>query len=151
MFIPLSQTMMYTCLNLIVVKNVIFNTSKAAKKDGIKDGDQMKLTTQRLKKLIRESMDNMDKLKKMVASGEEGRNMAIELVAAKPEMGISKEEVEKMDAPWAFELPYGQRPAWALRQEMNRFHEMLQNTTDETQRREIEDYIEGLKEELYDY
>jgi hypothetical protein len=111
----------------------------------------MKLTTQRLKKLIRESMDNMDKLKKMVASGEEGRNMAIELVAAKPEMGISKEEVEKMDAPWAFELPYGQRPAWALRQEMNRFHEMLQNTTDETQRREIEDYIEGLKEELYDY
>ena len=107
----------------------------------------MKLTTQRLKKLIRESMDNMDKLKKMVASGEEGRNMAIELVAAKPEMGISKEEVEKMP----FQLPYGQRPAWALRQEMNRFHEMLQNTTDETQRREIEDYIEGLKEELYDY
>ena len=138
---------MYTCLNLIVVKNVIFNTSKAAKKDGIKDGDQMKLTTQRLKKLIRESMDNMDKLKKMVASGEEGRNMAIELVAAKPEMGISKEEVEKMP----FELPYGQRPKWALRREIEKFEEMLQNSTDVNKQREIEQHLEGLKEELYDY
>ena len=104
----------------------------------------MKLTAQRLKKLIRESMDNMNKLKELVKSGEEGYNMALELAAG---MKIPKEEVEKM--PW--ELPYGQRPHWALRQEMNRFQEMLQNTTDETQRREIEDYIEGLKEELYDY
>ena len=104
----------------------------------------MKLTTQRLKKLIRESMDNMNKLKELVKSGEEGYNMALELA---PEMGIPREEVEKIP----FELPYGQRPRWALRQEMNRFQEMLQNTTDEIQRREIEDYIEGLKEELYDY
>jgi len=135
---------MFICLNLIVVKNVTFNTSKAVRKDGTKDGDQMKLTAQRLKKLIRESMDNMNKLKELVKSGEEGYNMALELA---PEMGVPKEEVEKM--PW--ELPYGQRPHWALRKEMNRFQEMLQNTTDETQRREIEDYIEGLKEELYDY
>ena len=51
---------MYTCLNLIVVKNVTFNTSKAVKKDGIKDGDQMKLTTARLKKLIREELSKMN-------------------------------------------------------------------------------------------
>ena len=51
---------MCTCLNLIVVKNVTFNTSKAAKKDGIKDGDQMKLTTQRLKKLIREELSKKE-------------------------------------------------------------------------------------------
>ncbi len=103
----------------------------------------MKLTAQRLKNLIRESIDNMNKLKELVKS-EEGYNMALELA---PVMGISKEEVEKMP----FQLPYGQRPDWALRQEMNKFQEMLQNTTDEMQRREIEDYIEGLKEELYDY
>ena len=137
---------MYTCLNLIVVKNVTFNTSKAVKKDGIKDGDQMKLTTQRLKKLIRESMDNMNKIKELVKS-EEGYNMAIELVAGKPEMGISKEEVERMP----FELPYGQRPKWALRREIEKFEEMLQNSTDVNKQREIEQHLEGLKEELYDY
>jgi len=139
---------MYTCLNLIVAKNVIFNTSKAAKKDGIKDGDQMKLTAQRLKKLIRESIDNMNKLKDLVKSGEKGRNMAFELA---PEMGISREEVEKMDAPWAFELPYGQRPRWALRQEIDKFEQILQNSTDANEQREIEQYLEGLEEELNDY
>ena len=100
MFTPLNQMMMYTCLNLIVVKNVIFNTSKAVRKDGTKDGDQVKLTTQRLKKLIREAMDNMSKIRKMVMSGEEGYNQA--LMAAAP-LGIPKEEVEKI----VFELPYG--------------------------------------------
>ena len=139
---------MYTCLNLIVAKNVIFNTSKVVKKDGIKDGDQVKLTTQRLKKLIRESMDNMNKLKDLVKSGEKGRNMAFELA---PEMGISREEVEKMDAPWAFELPYGHRPRWALRQEIDKFEQILQNSTDANEQREIEQYLEGLEEELNDY
>ena len=104
----------------------------------------MKLTTQRLKKLIRESMDNMNKLRKMVASGEEGYNMALEIA---PEMGIPKEEVEKMP----FELPYGQRPRWALRQEIEAQKKELEHTTDEKQRREIEQYLEGLEEELYDY
>jgi uncharacterized protein YdeI (YjbR/CyaY-like superfamily) len=108
----------------------------------------MKLTIKRLKKLIRESMDNMDKLRKMVASGEEGRNMALELATG---MKIPKEEVEKMDAPWAFELPYGQRPKWALRQEIEKFEKILQNSTNATEQREIEQYLEGLKEELYDY
>ena len=143
MFIPLSQTMMYTCLNLIVVKNVTFNILKAVKKDGIKDGDQMKLTTARLKKLIRESIDNMNKLKELVKS-EEGYNMALELASG---MGISKEEVEKMP----FELPYGQRPKWALRKEIEKFEEMLQNSTDVNEQREIEQHLEGLEEELNDY
>ena len=93
-------------------------------------------------------MDNMNKLRKMVASGEEGYNMALEIA---PEMGIPKEEVKKMDAPWAFELPYGLRPKWALRQEIEKFEEMLKKSTNATEQREIEQYLEGLEEELNDY
>jgi len=103
----------------------------------------MKLTAQRLKNLIRESIDNMNKLKELVKS-EEGYNMALELA---PEMGISKEEVEKMP----FQLPYGQRPRWALRQEIDKFEQILQNSTDANEQREIEQYLEGLEEELNDY
>jgi len=104
----------------------------------------MKLTTRRLKKLIRESMDNMNKLKDLVKSGEEGYNMALMLA---PEMGISREEVEKIP----FEMPYGQRPRWALRQEIEKFEKILQNSTDVNEQREIEQYLEGLEEELNDY
>ena len=104
----------------------------------------MKLTAQRLKKLIRESMDNMNKLKELVKSGEEGYNMALELAAG---MKIPKEEVEKM--PW--ELPYGQRPHWALRKEIKKIQEDIKNSTNEREKYELQQELEGLKEELYDY
>ena len=106
----------------------------------------MKLTTRRLKILISESIDRMSKIRELVASGEEGYHMALELALV---LKIPKEEVEKIP----FQLPYGQRPAWALRKEINKFEQILQNSIDvtEIERREIEDYIEGLKEELYDY
>ena len=104
----------------------------------------MKLTTQRLKKLIREAMDNMSKIRKMVMSGEEGYNQA--LMAAAP-LGIPKEEVEKI----VFELPYGQRPKWALRLEIKKVQEDIKNSTNEREKYELQQYLEGLEEELYDY
>ena len=48
---------MFTCPNLIVVKSVTFNMQKDAKNVGKKGGDQMKITTQKLKQLIKEELD----------------------------------------------------------------------------------------------
>jgi hypothetical protein len=104
----------------------------------------MKLTTRRLKILISESIDRMSKIRELVASGEEGYHMALELALV---LKIPKEEVEKIP----FQLPYGQRPKWALRLEIKKVQEGIKNSTNERERYELQQYLEGLEEELYDY
>ena len=104
----------------------------------------MKLTTRRLKILISESIDRMSKIRELVASGEEGYHMALELALV---LKIPKEEVEKIP----FQLPYGQRPKWALRLEIKKVQEDIKNSTNEREKYELQQYLEGLEEELYDY
>jgi len=121
----------------------------------------MKLTAQRLKKLIREeivrineSPKQIEKLRTIASSGPEGYKQAQELAIT---LGIDKEEIISAAAEHEetrkqmFSLPYGERPAAAIEYEIKKTIEQIKNSTDEREKYVLEQYLEGLEEELYDY
>ena len=50
-----------------------------------------------------------------------------------------------------FALPYGKRPKAALEAEIKKTREDIKNSTNQREIYELEQYLEGLEEELYDY
>ena len=128
---------------------------------GKQDGDQMKLTNQRLKNLIRkelkrlnESSDHLEKLRTIARTSPEGYRQAQELASS---LKIDKEEYIAAAAEHPetrkemFALPYGSRPVAALEYEIKKTEEQIKNSTDEREKYELQQYLEGLEEELYDY
>lgn len=127
----------------------------------------MKLTTQRLKKLIHEELgllkesqkmpispERLDKLLKIASTGPEGYKQAQELALV-----FSGVDQDKIDAAAAvdfetrkqmFALPYGQRPKAAIEFEINKTIEDIKNAKTPREKYVLEQYLEGLEEELYD-
>lgn len=128
----------------------------------------MKLTTQRLKKLIREELKNLneskkmsisperlDKLLKIASTGPEGYKQAQELALL-----FDNVDQDKIDAAGAgdfetrkqmFALPYGQRPKAAIEFEIEKTIEDIKNAKTPREKHVLEDYLEGLEEELLEY
>ena len=133
----------------------------------------MKLTTQTLKKIIREeigllkesqkmsiSPDQLDKLLKIASTGPEGYKQAKELA-----LMFDGVDQDKIDAAGAqdfktreqmFAMPYGKRPKAAIEYEIDKFTKLLEKerakeNPNYQQIHEYEDYLEGLEEELLEY
>ena len=133
----------------------------------------MKLTTQRLKKLIREEMgllkesqkmsispEQLDKLLKIASTGPEGYRQAQELALMFD--GVDQDKIDAAGAQdfktreYMFSLPYGKRPKAAIKFEIDKFTKLLEKerakeNPNYQQIHEYEDYLEGLEEELLEY
>ena len=130
----------------------------------------MKLTTQRLKKLIREEIDllkeskkiaitpeQLEHLLKIASTGPKGYKQAQELA-----LMFTGVDQDKIDAAGAqdfktreqmFALPYGKRPKAAIEFEIDKFTKLLEKerakkNPDIRQIHIYEDYLDGLEEEL---
>jgi hypothetical protein len=121
----------------------------------------MKLTPQRLKNLIRkelkylnESSDHLEKLRTIARTGPEGYKQAQELARS---LGIDNEEIVAAAAEdfetrkQMFALPYGQRPKAAIEYEIDKTIEDIKNAKTPREKHILEDYLEGLEEELLEY
>lgn len=133
----------------------------------------MKLTTQTLKKIIREEIgllkesqkmsitpEQLDKLLKIASTGPEGYKQAKELA-----LMFNDVDQDKIDAAGAqdfktreemFALPYGKRPKAAIEFEIDKFTKLLEKlraeeNPDYRKIHEYEDYLDGLEEELLEY
>lgn len=133
----------------------------------------MKLTSQRLKKIIREeigllkesqkmsiSPEQLDKLLKIASTGPEGYKQAKELA-----LMFDGVDQDKIDAAGAqdfktreemFALPYLQVPKAAIRVEIDETIQFIKNERAKENPsyqtiHEYEDYLDGLYEQLVDY
>lgn len=128
----------------------------------------MKLTTQTLKKIIREeigllkesqkmsiSPEQLDKLLKIASTGPEGYKQAKELA-----LMFDGVDQDKIDAAGAqdfktreqmFAMPYGKRPKAAIEYEIDKTIEDIKNAKTPREKHVLEDYLEGLEEELLEY
>ena len=128
----------------------------------------MKITAQKIKKLIREEIhllkeskkiaitpEQLEHLLKIASTGPKGYKQAQELV-----LMFTGVDQDKIDAAAAedfetrkemFALPYGKRPKAAIQFEIQKTREDIKNSTNQREIYELEQYLEGLEEELYDY
>jgi hypothetical protein len=128
----------------------------------------MKITTQRLKKLIREELEHLkesqkmsitpeqlDKLLKIASTGPEGYKQAKELA-----LMFDGVDQDKIDAAGAqdfktreqmFAMPYGKRPKAAIEYEIDKTIEDIKNAKTPREKHVLEDYLDGLEEELLEY
>lgn len=128
----------------------------------------MRLTTKRLKNLIREEIDHLneskkmsitpeqlDKLLKIASTGPEGYKQAQELA-----LMFTGVDQDKIDAAGAqdfktreqmFALPYGKKPRAAIEFEIEKTIEDIKNAKTPREKHILEDYLEGLEEELLEY
>ena len=128
----------------------------------------MKLTTQRLKRLIREEIkylnesktlsitpEQLDNLLVIASTGPEGYKQAQELALLYDNVDQDNIDAAAAEHPETrkhmFALPYGSRPAAALEYEIKKTEEQIKNSTNEREIYELRQYLEGLEEELYDY
>ena len=128
----------------------------------------MKLTTQRLKKLIREEIEHLkesqkmsitpeqlDKLLKIASTGPEGYKQAQELA-----LMFDGVDQDKIDAAGAqdfktrekmFAMPYGKKPKAAIEYEIDKTIEDIKNAKTPREKHILEDYLDSLEEELLEY
>ena len=128
----------------------------------------MKLTTQRLKKLIREELEHLkesqkmsitpeqlDKLLKIASTGPEGYKQAKELALMFD--GVDQDKIDVAGAQdfktreQMFAMPYGKRPKAAIEYEIEKTIEDIKNAKTPREKHILEDYLEGLEEELLEY
>lgn len=133
----------------------------------------MKLTSQTLKKLIREEIDRLneskklsitpeqlDKLLKIASTGPEGYKQAQELALMFD--GVDQDKIDAAGAQdfktreYMFSLPYGKRPKAAIEFEIDKFtklieEELAKKNPDYRQIHIYEDYLDGLEEELLEH
>ena len=128
----------------------------------------MKLTPQTLKKLVREEIEHLreskkmsitpeklDKLLKIASTGPEGYKQAQELA-----LMFDGVDQDKIDAAGAqdfktreqmFAMPYGKRPKAAIEYEIEKTIEDIKNAKTPREKHVLEDYLDGLEEELLEY
>jgi hypothetical protein len=131
----------------------------------------MKLTTQRLKKLIREEIEllkeseepekiamtpeYLEKLLKIASGGLEGYKHALELALQFKDVDYDK--IEAAAAPdfktreYMFTLPYGKRPKAAIEYEIEKTIEDIKNAKTPREKHILEDLLDSLEEELLEY